>query len=114
MNPQEDNMQLPKVQKSTQLTPASLPDNSAQVNAGIPDFSSQPQTPTPAQQATAGPSTTSLSAEDVDLIEKAWVEKAKDIVKGTMGNPHAQSEEINKIRADYIKKRYNKEIKAVE
>jgi O-acetylhomoserine/O-acetylserine sulfhydrylase-like pyridoxal-dependent enzyme len=55
-----------------------------------------------------------MDADDVDLIEKSWVEKAKNIVSETMGNPHSQSVEITKMKADYIKKRYNKELKGNE
>ena len=50
-------------------------------------------------------------AEDSDLIEQEWVSKAKAIVESTRDDPHAQNKEINKVKADYIKKRYNKEIK---
>jgi hypothetical protein len=57
--------------------------------------------------------TSNLSAADVDLIEKEWVEKAKAIVARTHGDPFTQNKEINKIKADYIKKRYNKDIKLV-
>ncbi len=52
-----------------------------------------------------------LTAEDADLIEKTWVEKAKQIVAQTHGDPYTQNNEINKVKADYIKKRYNKDIK---
>ena len=51
------------------------------------------------------------SADDLDLIEKAWVRKAKEIVNATQGDPYKQNNQINKIKAEYIKKRYNKEIK---
>ncbi|MEI7632057.1 MAG: hypothetical protein WCJ60_01895 [bacterium] len=54
-----------------------------------------------------------ISAADVDLIEKEWVQKAKAIVEHTIGDPFTQNKEINKIKADYIKKRYNKDIKQV-
>ena len=56
-------------------------------------------------------STHGLAAEDADLIEKTWVEKAKQIVLETRGDPYNQNKEINKVKADYIKKRYNKDIK---
>ena len=62
-------------------------------------------------QSTSSIATAHLSAADVDLIEKEWVQKAKDIVSATHGDPYAQNKEINKIKADYIKKRYNKDIK---
>lgn len=54
---------------------------------------------------------TPTTAEDLDLIEKEWVKKAKNIVAATMGDPYTQNKQINEMRVDYIKKRYNKDIK---
>jgi hypothetical protein len=53
-------------------------------------------------------------ADDTDLIEKEWVIKAKQIVEHTKTDPYEQSKQLNKIKAEYIKKRYNKEIKLPE
>ncbi len=53
-------------------------------------------------------------ADDGDLIEKEWVEKAKEIVDRNKTDPYAQNEEINRVKADYLKKRYNKDIKLGE
>ena len=50
-------------------------------------------------------------ADDLDLIEKEWVIKAKAIVAATVGDPHRQTIEINKMKADYMRKRYNRDIK---
>jgi hypothetical protein len=52
-----------------------------------------------------------LMAEDSDLIEKEWVQKAKAIVDQTRNDPYIQNREISKVKATYIKKRYNKDIK---
>ena len=49
-------------------------------------------------------------ADEVDLIEKAWIEKAKDIVASTQGNPHDQNEQMNQVKSDYMKKRYGRDI----
>jgi len=49
-------------------------------------------------------------ANDIDLIEKAWVQKAKAIVESTQGDPYLQNKQINRMKVDYIKKRYNKDI----
>ncbi len=49
-------------------------------------------------------------AADSDLIEKEWVLKAKQIVEHTAEDPFAQQEELSKIKTDYLKKRYNKDI----
>jgi hypothetical protein len=53
-------------------------------------------------------------ADDTDLIEKEWVEKAKQIVNHTRHDPHQQNKEMNIMKADYLKKRYNKDIKLSE
>ena len=62
------------------------------------------------QPQSSNTQTAHLVAEDADLIEKEWVQKAKYIVAQTHGDPYRQNKEINKIKADYIKKRYNKDI----
>ena len=52
-----------------------------------------------------------MEASDVDLIEKEWVHHLKHIVEQTLGNPYRQQLEISHAKADYLKKRYGKEIK---
>ncbi len=54
------------------------------------------------------------SAEDLDLIEKVWVQKAKQIVDSTQGDPYVQNKQLNKMKVEYIKKRYDKDIKYSE
>lgn len=49
-------------------------------------------------------------ADDTDLIEKEWVDKAKQIVEQTKNDPYVQNQEMNKLKTDYIKKRYNKDM----
>jgi hypothetical protein len=51
-------------------------------------------------------------ADDVDVIEKAWVNKAKQIIENTKDDPHAQEEEFEKLQIEYHKKRYGRDIKA--
>ncbi len=69
-------------------------------------------TGTPATQI--NPQTTALIADDADLIEKEWVVRAKAIVAQTKDDPHTQNSEMNKVKADYLKKRYNKDLKTSE
>jgi hypothetical protein len=49
-------------------------------------------------------------AADSDLIEKEWVIKAKEIVEHTAEDPFLQQQELSKMKAAYMKKRYNKDI----
>jgi hypothetical protein len=55
-----------------------------------------------------------LLAEDGDLIEKAWVQKAKAIIEHTKNDPYNQNREINKVKKDYIQKRYQKDVKLTD
>lgn len=53
-------------------------------------------------------------ADDADLIEKEWVNKAKEIIAKTQDDPYKQSKEITYVKADYLQKRYNKALKLSE
>ncbi len=53
-------------------------------------------------------------ASDSDLIEKEWVLKAKDIIGQTQNNPYEQQKAISQFKANYMKKRYNKDIKLTD
>jgi hypothetical protein len=66
---------------------------------------------TPAPLAAFSPDTSGLPAEDIDLIEREWVDKAKAIVDQTRDNPYLQNKELSKVKAQYIQKRYNKQLK---
>lgn len=55
-----------------------------------------------------------LDADDGDLIEKSWIDRAKAIVDQTRSDPHRQNSEINKVKKEYIQKRYHKDIKLNE
>jgi hypothetical protein len=68
----------------------------------------------PAQDNQAQPqvqmSAAPLTADDNDLIEKEWVVRAKEIVSSTRQDPYQQNRSIMRLRADYLKKRYNKDV----
>lgn len=68
----------------------------------------------PAAPASVAQSNAPQIADDVDLIEKEWVNKAKEIVEQTKEDPYNQNREIVRLRADYMKKRYNKDIKLIK
>lgn len=59
-------------------------------------------------------SNTPLVANDDDLIEKEWVDKAKEIVAATKDDPYTREEAASKLQVEYLKKRYGKELKAVQ
>ena len=73
-----------------------------------------PPMPQPAAQSDDFSTTNSdatASIDDNDLIEKEWVNKAKAIVERTRDDPHKQSEELSGVKAEYMKKRYDKNVK---
>lgn len=54
------------------------------------------------------------TASDDDIIEKEWVNKAKKVVADTKGNPYLREKEVSKLQADYLQKRYGKQVKIPE
>jgi hypothetical protein len=65
----------------------------------------------PAMSQITDDQATLAGADDADVIEKEWVSRAKAIVNSTKDNPSTQSKELGKFKAEYIKKRFNKDIK---
>jgi len=55
-----------------------------------------------------------LIAADEDLIEKEWVDKAKEIILHTKDDPHARTQRVNELQRDYLQKRYGRTVGASE
>lgn len=92
----------------SQAAPQSMPPMPQQPQiGGVPASSQPPQQP-------VGSAGSPAIADDTDLIEKEWVLKAKEIVERTKHDPYQQNKEVERIKADYLKKRYNKEVKVTE
>lgn len=53
-----------------------------------------------------------MVANDDDLIEKEWVDKAKKIIVQTKDDPYLREQEVGKLQADYLRKRYGRELGA--
>lgn len=58
--------------------------------------------------ATAVVGDTPLTANDDDLIEKEWVDKAKKIVAETKDDPFRREAAVTQLQKDYQKKRYGR------
>ncbi len=50
-------------------------------------------------------------AGDSKRLEAAWMLKLKQIINSTKNDPYLQAKSIAEAKADYIKKRFNKDIK---
>ncbi len=68
----------------------------------------------PQDPQVASVAATPMVAGDEDLIEKEWVDKAKDIITQTKDDPHARTAQVNALQRDYLQKRYGKVIGASE
>ena len=87
------------------------------VSQAMPATIPLPTAPIPTSTSTQTDASTTTSAsslqipDDKDLIEKEWVNKAKAIVNQTQSDPYKQSEGLTLLKADYMKKQFNKTIK---
>ena len=91
----------------------------AEKNAIVADIGLSTILPTPVVDKAVVVSDTTIGetpqlANDDDLIEKEWVDKAKKIVSETKDNPYGRDEAVNKLQVDYIKKRFGREIGVVK
>jgi hypothetical protein len=55
-----------------------------------------------------------LLADDNDVIEDEWIDIAKRIIKEYRADPYTLSRALISLRAEYMKKRYNKDIKVTD
>ncbi|MGH7237055.1 MAG: hypothetical protein ACREGF_00785 [Candidatus Saccharimonadales bacterium] len=49
-----------------------------------------------------------------DNVEKQWVEGAKKMLEKNKDDPYRQAKDLDLFKAEYIKTRYNKDIKVSE
>ncbi len=103
-------VQSEKASKHAELPGSSLPPVPAPPIAAPPAGTTNPAQATSVSAPTGSPA----MADDLDLIEKEWVDKAKAIVGHTLEDPHQQNKQLNAFKADYMKKRYGKEIRLTD
>jgi hypothetical protein len=103
-----DETRAERVEQRSEATPAA-------VNA-MPVLPPLQTVPVPTAPSTDGGQATSvaddnpIAANDDDLIEKEWVDKAKKIILQTKDDPYRREQEVSKLQADYLRKRYGKEL----
>ena len=114
-------------QETAYRTPEAAPvvaENAPQAPQAAPPLPPMAQAPVAAQpQAVVGmppaapaqAASTSVPADDdSDALDEEWVNKAKAIVEQTKADPYVESKELGKAKADYLRIRYNKQIKVAE
>lgn len=68
--------------------------------------------PIVAAPAPAGAASPLIASVDEEVIEKEWVDKAKQIVAATADDPHLRSDQVSALQKEYLEKRFNKELGA--
>jgi hypothetical protein len=101
------------VEASREVLPA--PSFGTNDPAALTNIPSDQQTAQPV--VTSGQPTTAtpvVVADDVDVMEKEWVERAKKVIAMTSHDPYTESKEIAKLKASYMKQRFKKDIPLAE
>jgi len=110
--------------RSREVANDSLPERQESRGEAAPVDSQAPTIPIPtplpiaptADPSTVADDTTQLTtslpsvANDDDLIEKEWVDKAKKVLAETKDDPYLREEEVSRLQADYLLKRYGREL----
>ncbi len=86
----------------------------AAASASVATAIATPVAPVQVPQTQPSTAATPLVAGDEDLIEKEWVDKAKEIIEQTRDDPHARTQKVNELQRDYLQKRYGKVVGASE
>jgi hypothetical protein len=50
-------------------------------------------------------------ANDQDVVEPEWVDAAEKVIAQTANNPYQEEEAFEDLQVDYLKKRYNHDVK---
>ena len=103
-----DETRAERVEQRSEATPAAV--NTMPV---LPPLQTVPMPAAPSTdsgQATVVADDNPIAANDDDLIEKEWVDRAKKIILQTKDDPYRREQEVSKLQADYLRKRYGKEL----
>jgi len=106
------------IEQGGSSAPERAPEQAASAQASMAAQAVPITLPTPvidtqaaSSQSVSADSSPAVAADD-DLIEKEWVDKAKQIISSTRDDPARREKEVGRLQADYLKKRYGKELGA--
>lgn len=104
----EGGLEVGAAERREQLAEASAAVSDASVVQSVP----QATPVVDASSVAASTVTSPTTANDDDVIEKEWVDKAKEIISATADDPFTRTNQVNQLQRDYLKKRYNKDVGA--
>lgn len=94
-------------QGAPQAPPLQLPQIPNVPAQQLPAAPAASQPAAPAPQPAPNPAV----ANDVDVIEKEWVDQANKIIEQTQDDPYVEEEAVEALQIDYLKKRYGHDVK---
>lgn len=106
---------LPAFEQGNESTPERASEYAVASQASVAAQATPVVLPTPVSDSAAdgtlnGDDSSPAVAADEDLIEKEWVDKAKQIISSTRDDPARREREVGRLQVDYLKKRYGKEL----
>jgi hypothetical protein len=111
MPPNQPYMPMPPVGQAP--TAMSMPAMQAPAAGGLP-MAALPGAGAPMPQMQQPALDAPAPDENSDSLDEEWVQKAKTIVERTKNDPYAESQELSKVKADFLRIRYNKQVKIAE
>ena len=85
------------------------------VNGGVPTFTAPPMATNPQylQDSTSVQNVASPAvANDIELMEKEWANRVREINQATNGDPYEKSRQLALLKGEYLQKRYQKTLKS--
>jgi len=113
MVPQQDNRLVDEAVLSSDLSinkPVPKDVSAVVANAPMAGAQANSQELSAGQTSTVNVADYPKIADDVDLIEKEWINKIKEILNKSKGNPNLKAKELALLKQEYLQKRYNKVI----
>lgn len=107
---QEKSREAPPSQESSAGNQASAPPIAIPVSLPV----SEPPAALTQSDDHATAATPAAPVNNPDRIERQWIDQVKSVVAETRSDPYKQKHEMSKVKASYIKKRFNKVIKTDE
>lgn len=101
----------PPAPQDAPVAPASAPVDPLSVPPVVDPAAPVAPASDPVPAAPAPGSLTPAIADDVDIIEKEWVDQANKVIDQTKDDPFVEEEAVEALQQDYLKKRYGHDVK---
>jgi hypothetical protein len=119
MDPQSDKvpglgLPSPSMPQGGPFDPAAMPPVASQPPMQALPPAALPNAAVPLPQMSQAALSAPAPDESSDSLDEEWVNKAKAIVEKTKNDPYTESQELGKMKAEFLRIRYNKQVKTAE